>query len=50
MLGIISIVIVVVFSMMLSTSYAWYSFENASTSFQGMTNDDDIIINYQHGE
>ena len=44
MLGIISIVIVVVFSMMLSTSYAWYSFENASTSFQGMTNDDDIII------
>ena len=50
MLGIISIVIVVVFSMMLSTSYAWYSFENASTSFQGMTNNDDIIINYQHGE
>lgn len=50
MLGSISIVIVVVFSMMLSTSYAWYSFENASTSFQGMTNDDDIIINYQHGE
>lgn len=50
MLGIISIVIVVVFSMMLSTSYAWYSFENVSTSFQGMTNNDDIIINYQHGE
>ena len=50
MLGIISIVIIVVFSMMLTTSYAWYSFENASTSFQGMTNNDDIIINYQHGE
>lgn len=50
MLGIISIVIVVVFSMMLTTSYAWYAFDNASTVFEGMTNNDDIIVSYQKGE
>lgn len=50
LLGIISIVIVVVFSMMLTTSYAWYAFDNASTVFEGMTNNDDIIVSYQKGE
>ena len=50
LLGIISIVIIVVFSMMLTTSYAWYSFENASTTFNGVTGMDDVIISYQHGE
>ena len=50
LLGIISVVIIVVFSMMLTTSYAWYSFENASTVFEGMTSNDDVIISYQHGE
>ena len=43
LLGIISIIIVVVFSLMLTTSYAWYSFENARTSVSGVTNNDDII-------
>ena len=50
LLGIISVVIVVVFSMMLATSYAWYSFENASTIFNIVTNNDDIIVSYQTGE
>ena len=50
LLGIISIVIIVVFSMMLTTSYAWYAFDNASTAFEGMTNNDDIIVSYQKGE
>ena len=50
LLGIISIVIIVVFSMMLTTSYAWYSFENASTVFEAVTNNDDIVISYQRSE
>ena len=50
LLGIISVVIIVVFSMMLTTSYAWYSFGNASTVFEGITNNDDIIISYQTDE
>ena len=49
-LSIISIIIVVVFSMMLTTSYAWYSFETASTTFSGVTNNDDIIVSFQKGE
>ena len=49
-LGIISIVIVLVFSMMLTTSYAWYSFETASTTFNGVTNNDDIKVSFQKGE
>lgn len=32
--------------MMLTTSYAWYSFENASTAFEGMTTDDEILVSY----
>ena len=50
MLGIISVVIIVMFSLMLTTSYAWYTFENASTTFSSVTNNDDITISYQHGE
>ena len=50
LLGIILVVIIVMFSTMLTTSYAWYSFENASTVFEGVTSSDDIIINYQTGE
>ena len=50
LLGIISVVIIVVFSMMLTTSYAWYSFGNASTVFEGLTNNDDIIIRYRTDE
>ncbi|MBQ8681901.1 MAG: hypothetical protein IJ509_03215 [Bacilli bacterium] len=50
LLGIISIVIVVMFSLMLTTSYAWYSFEEGSTTFDVVTNNDDIIVSYQKGE
>ena len=35
---------------MLSTSYAWYAFDNASTTFSAVTNNDDIIVSYQSGE
>ena len=50
MLGIITIMIVLVFSMMLSTSYAWYTFENASTTFEGVTNNDEILVGYGTNE
>ena len=50
LLGIITVVIIVVFSMMLATSYAWYSFESTSTVFEGVTNNDDIIVSYKTGE
>ena len=50
MLGIITIMIVLVFSMMLSTSYAWYTFENASTTFEGVTNNDEILVGYGTSE
>ena len=50
LLVIISAVIIVLFGLMLTTSYAWYSFENASTTFDVVTNDDDIIVNYQTGD
>ena len=44
------IIIVGMFSLMLTTSYAWYSYENASTIFEGVTNNDDILVSYQSGE
>ena len=50
LLGIISVVVIVMFALMLTTSYAWYSFENASTTFDVVTNNDDVIINYITGE
>ena len=46
MLSLILLVVVVMFSLMLSTSYAWYSFNNASTEFDLVTSNDDIMINY----
>ena len=50
MLGLITIVIVSVFTLMLTTSYAWYSYENASTKFDVVTADDNVDIIYQRGE
>ena len=50
LLGIILAIIIVVFSMMLSTSYAWYTFENASTTFEGKTNNDEILVGYGTNE
>ena len=50
LLLIVSIVIISMFSMMLATSYAWYSFENGRTTFSAVTNDDVIEVSYQSGE
>lgn len=50
MLGIITVVIVAIFSLMLTTSYAWYSYENASTKFDVVTASDNVEIFYQAGE
>ncbi len=50
MLGIITVIIVFVFGLMLATSYAWYSYENASTSFDVVTANDEVEIVYQSGE
>ena len=44
LLGIISIVIVVMFALMLTTSYAWYSFEAGSTTFNAVTSNDPPVI------
>lgn len=43
-------IIVGMFSLMLTTSYAWYAYDNASTVFEGMTSNDDILVSYQSGE
>ena len=50
LLFVMLVIIVGMFSLMLTTSYAWYSYENASTTFEGMTNNDDILVSYQSGE
>lgn len=46
-LGIITIFVVSVFVLMLSSSYAWYSFNNASTAFNIKTSDEDINVMYK---
>ena len=50
MLGIITVVIVSVFALMLTTSYAWYSYENASTKFDVVTATDNVEIVFQAGD
>lgn len=35
---------------MLTTSYAWYSFSEGSTTFSAVTNNDDVIVSFQRGE
>ncbi len=50
MLGLISIVVISVFGLMLTTSYAWYSYENASTKFDVVTANDEVEIIWQKGE
>ena len=44
------IIIVFMFSLMLTTSYAWYSFERGSTIFDAETEVEDIFVSYQDGE
>ena len=50
LLGINLIVVVSVFGMMLTTSYAWYSFENASTKFDVVTSNEDVDVVFQKGD
>ena len=50
MLGIFLIIIVVVFALMLTTSYAWYSYEKSSTKFDVVTADQDVDIIFQSGD
>ena len=47
-LGIISIFVIVMFVLMLSSSYAWYSFANGSTTFSAVTNNKDIKVIYRN--
>lgn len=50
MLGVILVVVVSVFGLMLTTSYAWYSYESTSTKFDVVTADEDIDIVFQKGD
>ena len=50
LLLIILIVIAVMFSLMLATSYAWYSFSAGSTTFNTVTSDKDVEIRFLKGE
>lgn len=50
LLLVISVIIICMFGLMLTTSYAWYSFENASTYFETVTKTEDIYVSYQDGE
>ena len=37
------------FALMLVSSYAWYSYTNGSTTFDVVTNNEDINVTYQTG-
>lgn len=50
LLSVISVVIFAMFILMLTTSYAWYAFENGSTTFDVATNNDNVIVSFQRGE
>mgnify|MGYP003302780173 CR=1 FL=1 len=50
LLSIISVVVVTMFVLMLTTSYAWYAYQNGSTTFDVATNNDRIEVSYQKGE
>ena len=47
-LGIISVFILTMFALMLSSSYAWYSFNNASTAFNASTDNESIDVIYKN--
>ena len=50
LLGVILVIILSVFGLMLTVSYAWYSYENASTKFDVVTANDDVEVTFQKGE
>ena len=47
-LSIISVFVLTMFALMLSSSYAWYSFTNASTAFNANTSSEDIKVMYKN--
>ena len=49
-LVVVLIVVIAAFGLMLTTSYAWYSYEIGSTKFDVVTATDDIDIVFQKGE
>ena len=48
-LFVILVFIICMFAIMLSSSYAWYSFTNGSTTFDVVTNNNDIEVIYHTG-
>ncbi len=50
LLFVMIIVIISGFSLMLATSYAWYSFINGSTTFDAVTSDKDVDVRFIKGE
>ena len=48
-LVVILVFVVFMFVLLLTGSYAWYSFTNAGTSFDVVTNNDDIKVIYHTG-
>lgn len=49
LLTVILVIIGGMFALMLTTSYAWYSYEEASTTFDVGTNSDDITVTFSKG-
>ncbi len=50
MLIVILIVILTMFGLMLTTSYAWYSFQAGSTTFNAITSNKDVEVTFLKGE
>ena len=50
MLGVSFVIVICLFGLMLATSYAWYSYEKASTKFDVVTANDEVEIIFQRGE
>ena len=49
-LSLITIFVLSMFILMLSSSYAWYSFNNASTSFEALTSNEEINVIYKNNK
>ena len=46
----ILVIILVMLTLMLATSYAWYSFNTGSTTFNAVTNNSDVSIDFVKGD
>ena len=49
-LSLITVFVLSMFVLMLSSSYAWYSFTNASTTFDTLTSDEEIKVVYRNNK